>query len=160
MRLSVYLSDLALQELYCIHPNRSLAVDAILYLGEIGCIELEQLPPPPPRDGDKRVEIEVTNQFYLQLLTKYNISSAKTSLRRIIYWALEQGVYEEYSDVIADYFASRRGEGEQLDNHTTTAVYINRALNYMRSAYTQALVECHPQIDTIEHILKELSSIK
>lgn len=88
MKMSVYLSDTIIAELTAYGPLDEV-VDSILQLGADGQIDLEQRPPCKHRGKDRRVEIEITNLYYLDLLEQYPPNSTYISLRRILYWFVE-----------------------------------------------------------------------
>lgn len=88
MRISVYLSDSIINELTSYGPLDEV-VDNILQLGETGQIDLEQRPKCKNREHDRRVDIDVTNMYYLELMTHYPPNSSNISLRRLLYWFVE-----------------------------------------------------------------------
>lgn len=97
MQMSVYLSDSVITELKA-HGGVNYAVNYILELCENGYIDIENKPRCHSRDLDRRVNIEVTNSYYLNLL--YNTgNSSKISLRRLIYWFVDNDMFSAYETV-------------------------------------------------------------
>lgn len=88
MRVSVYLHQSILDELAC-YGELDEVVDRILTLGEQGVIDLENRPPCRPRTDAKRVTVDVHNTYYITLVRSYPRNSSLISLRRILYWFVE-----------------------------------------------------------------------
>ena len=88
MRVSVYLHQSILDELTC-YGDLDEVVDKILTLGERGIIDLENRPPCRPRADAKRVTVNVHNSYYITLVRSYPPKSSQISLRRILYWFVE-----------------------------------------------------------------------
>ena len=93
MKMSVYLSNAIIAELTA-HGPLDEVVDSILQLGADGQIDLEQRPKCGPRGEDRRIDIEITNLYYLELLTHYPQNSTQISLRRLLYWFVENDLCE------------------------------------------------------------------
>ena len=75
--------------------NLELVVNQILAYGSEGYYEVTDKPPAPPRDNAGRYSINITEEGYLQLLEIYPINSPKISIRRLLYWFVENEVYDE-----------------------------------------------------------------
>lgn len=88
MRVSIYLHQSILDELAC-YGELDEVVDRILTLGERGVIDLENRPPCRPRTDAKRVTVDVHNTYYITLVRSYPRNSSLISLRRILYWFVE-----------------------------------------------------------------------
>ena len=70
-------------------------VNRILDVADEGLIEIEDRPACEPREGASRYDVEVTSENYLQLLQVYGIKSKRISLRRLLYWFVENEVYND-----------------------------------------------------------------
>ena len=70
-------------------------VNKILEYWETGLIDLEDKPPAPPRDGATRYGIDIKNEEYIDLMRRYPPNSPKISLRRLLYWFVENDVFDE-----------------------------------------------------------------
>lgn len=88
MRVSVYLGQHIINELEAYGPL-DVVVDQVLRLGEQGLIDLVGHPRCRPRTLDRRVEVEVVNEYYIALTHDYPSRSTMTSLRRLLYWFVE-----------------------------------------------------------------------
>ena len=94
MTIGVYLHSYIADTLRC-YGNLSDVVDRILAEGANGAFELTDLQKCESRDNVSRYNIEVTNPDYLQLVYIYGVNSSKISLRRILYWFVENEMYEQ-----------------------------------------------------------------
>lgn len=88
MQVSIYLHQDILNEL-AYYGDLDNVVDQILTLGERGAIDLEDRPPCRPRANAKRVTVNIHNRYYITLLRTYPAKSSRISLRRILYWFVE-----------------------------------------------------------------------
>lgn len=92
MVLSVYLHDEIYSILRC-YGTLDEVVNRILDEGSAGSFDLMNCPKLPPREGARRFEVDVNNQEYLELLSLYPHNSTKISLRRLLYWFVENEMY-------------------------------------------------------------------
>lgn len=88
MRVSIYLHDNIIAELKQ-YGDLQQVIDQILALGEAGKIDLCDKPRCKDRDGARRLDIIVTNSYYIDMLQRYPPHSTRVSLRRLIYWFVE-----------------------------------------------------------------------
>lgn len=73
----------------------SQVTDRILKLGANGSIPLIDLPSVEiPKSSCKQYKINIVDENYLSLCETYGIKSTRISLRRIIYWFIENEQYE------------------------------------------------------------------
>lgn len=93
MVISVYLHDYVADTLRC-YGTLSEVVNKILEDTASGKYELFDKPPCPSRQGAKRYDVDITNEFYLELLTCYDVRSSHISLRRLLYWFVENEMPE------------------------------------------------------------------
>ena len=98
MRVSVYIHQSILDELSC-YGELDDVVDRILTLGENGVIDLENKPPCRPRTDAKRVTIDIQNAYYITLVRSYPRNSSLVSLRRLLYWFVENDMCSLLSTV-------------------------------------------------------------
>ena len=70
-------------------------VNKILDAADEGYIEVEDKPPCRDRDGCDRYNIDIHNENYLELLRIHGVKSKQISLRRLLYWFVENEIYEE-----------------------------------------------------------------
>lgn len=95
MLMSVYLHSTVAAVLRCFGTLDEVT-DRILQLAADGHFDVTHMPPCGPRDGAARYNIEVTEPNYLQLLEDFGPHNSSVSLRRVLYWFVENQVYEEY----------------------------------------------------------------
>lgn len=95
MIFSVYLHDYVADTLKC-YGTLDEVVNKILETSEQGIFDVIDMPKCEPRDGATRYNIDVTNEYYITLVNAYSINSPKISLRRILYWFVQQ----EMADVL------------------------------------------------------------
>lgn len=94
MKISLYLHrDRA--DVLSTFGNLSDVINRILDAADEGLIDIEDRPACEPRDGAARFDVEITNDNYLQLLQAYGIKSKRISLRRIVYWFVDNEVYND-----------------------------------------------------------------
>lgn len=93
MKLSVYLHE---EYIFVLKTFGDLSTvsNKILDYCYSNDIDIQSIPNAIPRDGAKRTEIEVTNEEYLE---DYGMSpnSPRFSLRKILYWFVDNSIYEE-----------------------------------------------------------------
>ena len=94
MKISIYLHK-PIADLLKEFGNLSFVVNKILERVEDGTLELENKPAAPDRYGASRYNIDITNEYYLSLIATYSVNSPKISLRRLLYWFVENEIYEE-----------------------------------------------------------------
>lgn len=93
--VSVYLDNYVLDGLTLFGPL-SEVVDKVLTccISDVDVSELPKAPPITPET--RRVNITVTNEEFLMLSDTYGATSKKVSLRRILYWFVDNAMYENY----------------------------------------------------------------
>lgn len=70
----------------------------ILQLGSEGAIPLMDLPPVAiPKSSCKQYKVNVTDENYIGLCETYGTKSMRISLRRIVYWFIENEQYEIFN---------------------------------------------------------------
>lgn len=94
MLQSVYLDREIVDVLKCFGTLEEV-VNRILEAGEQGFIDLANKPNPGTRNGSSRFTIDVKNDYYLNEMYEYGVHSPKYSLRRILYWFVEEEIYNE-----------------------------------------------------------------
>lgn len=103
MKLSVYLHSDRVDVLKTF-GNLNDVVDRILKAYDEGFIDIEDRPVCEPRDGAGRYDIEIYNENYLQMLQLYGVKSKRISLRRILYWFVDNEIYNDLGwEPINDY---------------------------------------------------------
>ena len=67
----------------------------ILECGAEGLFDIMDKPTPPPKENGHQVIIDVTEPTYLELVDMYSIRSSRISLRRLLYWFVDNEMYIE-----------------------------------------------------------------
>ena len=93
MIFSIYLHKPIAETLMC-YGNLSDVVNRILDASEEGAFDIIDKPRCPARDGAVRYNIDVMSEYYLTMLENFPINSPRISLRRILYWFVEQEMYD------------------------------------------------------------------
>ena len=93
MIVSIYLHKQIAETLKC-YGNLTEVMDRILTHCEQGDIDLMDKPKTPPRNTASRYDIDVTNEYYLDMLTSFPPNSTRISLRRLLYWFVENEMFD------------------------------------------------------------------
>lgn len=94
MKLSIYLhSDIV--DVLKTYGKLDDVVNSMLDAADEGEFEIENKPECRPREGAGRYDVNVTNATYLSLLNTYGVKSKAISLRRLIYWFVENEIFNE-----------------------------------------------------------------
>lgn len=94
MKLTVYLSRDIFDILNC-YGSLNDVTNKILAAGAAGEFDLLDRPAVPPRVNGSYHTINVTNQYYINLTNLYGTTSSKVSLRRILYWFVNNDMFEQ-----------------------------------------------------------------
>lgn len=94
MTLSIYLSTEIYQTL-TYFGNLDGVVNKILEAGSQGAFDVMGKPSAPEKVGGRYYKVNVINQDYLSLLEIYGQKNPRISLRRLLYWFVENEVYSE-----------------------------------------------------------------
>jgi predicted DNA-binding protein (UPF0278 family) len=70
-------------------------INKILDAGDQGAFDVMDKPSCESREGASRYNVNITNATYLSLLNEYSVNSPRISLRRLIYWFVENEMYIE-----------------------------------------------------------------
>jgi hypothetical protein len=108
MTISLYLHEEYINILRCF-GNIDEAIDRLLEECEIGNIELMDHDAAPSREGAMRINVNVTNEYYLDLYYKFGSNSKRISLRRLIYWFIDNAVYDSLQwNTTSEYVNSKK----------------------------------------------------
>lgn len=118
----------------------------ILQLAAEGVYDIHNLPPCPPRKGCLYCSIEVTEPTYLAEYEARGPLDRSISLRRILYWFVDNEIYNELS--------------WQPVNDTTRAdklqQYITIAIKAVNNAKQLCDTETYTKLETINTLLEAL----
>lgn len=109
MRHSVYLHKEIVSTLRMFGELNDV-VNRIIDAGMDGYFDVVNKPPCPPRDNVSRYVIDIENPDYLQIMESYPTNSPIFSLSRLIYWFVENQIYEELGWKVNKEFLSYRKE--------------------------------------------------
>lgn len=106
MILSVYLHRDRV-DILKMFGNLSDVINKILDASDEGHFDIGDKPEAPSREGAGRYNINVTNENYIQMLNMFGIKNKKISLRKLIYWFVDNEIYvdldwEQINDYIDD----------------------------------------------------------
>ena len=137
MRMSLYLHDEIYAILRCYGPLNEV-INRILDAGTAGAFDIMDKPRVPDRSGARRFDVDVDNEEYLSLLRKHGYNSTRTSLRRLVYWFIENEMYEildwEVVDLYKDrYFDKRRKLIKSIRRDLETYVSYSEAEEYEKA---------------------------
>lgn len=94
MKFSIYLSNDVKDILECYGPINDV-VNKILECGAEGLFDIMDKPTPPPKENGKQIIIDVIEPNYLELVEMYGTKSSRISLRRLLYWFVDNEMYIE-----------------------------------------------------------------
>lgn len=94
MKQSIYLHRPIVDILRC-YGELEDVINRMLQEAAKGKFDLMDKPPCPGREGAARYDIDILEPNYLDLLSLYTPFSPKISIRRLIYWFVENEMYNE-----------------------------------------------------------------
>ena len=94
MKFSIYLSNDVKDILEC-YGTINDVVNKILECGAEGLFDIMDKPTPPPKENGKQIIIDVIEPNYLELVEMYGTKSSRISLRRLLYWFVDNEMYVE-----------------------------------------------------------------
>lgn len=95
MTISVYLNQDVYQILTC-YGTLDQVVDRILEAGSQGLIDLMDKPTAPPKNNGTYYHVNIRNQDYISLVESYGLKSSRISIRRLLYWFVDNEIYETF----------------------------------------------------------------
>ena len=93
MLVSVYLHKPIAETLKCF-GDLSNVINKIYDAAGEGTIDVMDKPKVPSREGASRYDIDITSEYYMELLVAFPANSSRISIRRLLYWFVENEVYE------------------------------------------------------------------
>lgn len=94
MTINIHLHKEIADALRCF-GDLSTVVNKILQAGALGVIDIMDKDACPDKDGCEHCRIEVTEPNYLELYKMYGPKNRRISLRRLLYWFVENEIYDE-----------------------------------------------------------------
>lgn len=147
MVMSLYLHDEIHSILRC-YGTLDEVINRILDAGTAGEFDFTDKPRVPDRTGARRFNVDVQNEEYLTLVKYHNYNSPKTSLRRLVYWFVENEMYdilewEVVNNYTDRYYEKRKKLTKRIRQDLETLSNISTAEDF-------------DKIDTALKIIKEL----
>ena len=103
MILSLYLHN-DVTDVLKMYGNLNDVINKILDESSAGSFDVQNKPPCRNRDGASRYNVDVKNEDYLSMLESFGIKSKQISLRRLIYWFVENEIYYDLGwEPVRDY---------------------------------------------------------
>lgn len=93
MVIRVYLDKTIVDVLRC-YGDLNKVVNQILTFGAEGKFEVMDKPTAPPRQNGKYYDIDVWEPEYLDMYDIYGSKSSRISLRRLLYWFVQNEMYD------------------------------------------------------------------
>ena len=101
--LSVYLHEYVVNTLK-MYGELDDVVNNVLDESDAGNFDITDKPECQSRDGAGRYNITITNENYIKLLTAYGVKNKRISLRRLLYWFVDNEIYCDLGwECIRDY---------------------------------------------------------
>ena len=94
MTLIIYLEKRVIDVLNC-YGRLNDVVNRILEEGAVGNIDVMDKPTCPPKQNGQHYSIDVTEENYLGLYNTWGPKSSRISLRRLLYWFVDNEIYNE-----------------------------------------------------------------
>lgn len=142
MIFSIYLHKHIAETLMC-YGDLSDVVNKILETSEQGIFDLIDMPKCESREGATRYNIDVTNETYLSLVENFPPNSPRLSLRRILYWFVEQEMYEVLEWEATNEYISKDKEKilKKIGGIDSELTKLQRNLNYEEYEIVQDILE-------------------
>jgi hypothetical protein len=155
MRLSVYLHSYIVDKLR-MYGKLDDVVNAILDEADNGMFDILDKPNCESREGASRYNIEVTNETYLSLAETFPLGSSRISLRRLIYWFVENEMYDECGWT-TDNILSRKNKTKVLKKILDLKENSKKLYHHLSDNYNALMIltEIQHKIQTLEKLYKE-----
>ena len=146
MIINTYLHNEIAQTLMCF-GDLSDVVNNILKAGADGMFDIMNKPPCPDKTNCEHFRIDVTEPTYIELYKTFGSNNPRISLRRLLYWFVENEIYSELDWTPTNQPTNKR--------QTLYNKHIEAAIIHLIRAkrYTSKNV-------TIDNIVKELENEK
>jgi hypothetical protein len=152
MKQSIYLHRQIVDVLNC-YGDLNTVVNRILQEAANGKFDIMHKPPCPGRDGAGRYEIDITEPSYLELLSVYGPFSSKISIRRVIYWFIENEMYDEFGWEPIQEFRNRHFE--LLQSKISNSISeLEKATRYAIGSTKNTILDICNQLKSLQEYLK------
>ena len=142
MIFSIYLHKHIAETLMC-YGSLSGVVNKILETSEQGIFDVVDMPKCESREGATRYLINVTNETYLSLVEAFPPNSPRISLRRLLYWFVEQEMFDVLEWVPVAEYVSKDKEKilKKIGGIKSELSKLQRNLNYEEYEIVQDILE-------------------
>lgn len=125
-------------------------INRVLSEAANGKFDIMDKPAAPPRQGAGVYAINITEPNYLELIKVYSIYSPKVSLRRILYWFVENEIYNELDWEIVNNYVDK---SQKIFTNKLNIIVdeLEKATRYTQNEMT---------IATLMHICDEVKSVE
>ena len=132
MKQCLYLHRPVVSVLRC-YGDLEEVVNRILHEAALGKIDIMDKPAAPDRIGAGKYNVNITEPYYLDLISSYSLFSPRISLRRLLYWFVENEVYvdlgwqqvnkyvDKQSIIMHNKFTNAINELERIKHYTTNS---------------------------------------
>lgn len=135
MRMSIYLSNDVADILRC-YGTIDDVVHRILVAGAEGLIDIMEKPTIAEKKGGHYYKVNIKEPMYLELLELYGTKSSRISLRRLLYWFVENEIYEELGWEPQSGFITTNSD-RSFDVLMELKQYVHKASKLMPEYYDQ-----------------------
>lgn len=130
-------------------------INKILQASSDGLIDIFDKPKCRDRQGAKRIEVNITNEDYLETLSYFPPNSSHISLRRIIYWFVENEVYEQLNWKPVTKFIDTKKE-----RMTKDFTSCKELLQKLRIKYKEYELDLNKGIELVNSIIRSINGIQ
>lgn len=117
-------------------------VNKILFAGAEGAYDITNKPNCISREGARRYEINITEPEYLELLQTFPINSSRISLRRLLYWFVENEIYNDLNWTPVNNYIDegRLNVNKIIKSAETSLIKLNKHLQYDLKSECQEII--------------------
>lgn len=146
MIINVYLDHRIRDMLKC-YGSLNDVTNKILELGAEGVISVMDKPTPPPKKDGQQYAINVIEENYIGLVNIYGVKSSRISLRRLLYWFVDNEIFNE---------VGWEGEQNYVDTDTDKAVQTIGDIKVLLYRLEKRIFNCSEEIKVIRENLNEI----
>lgn len=146
MIVNVYLERRVRDVLKC-YGNLNDVTNNILQLGAEGIINVMDKPTAPPKKDGQQYAIDVTEENYIGLMAIYGPKSSRISLRRLLYWFVDNEIYNEIG---------WEGVESYTDSDTDKSIQLIGDIKVLLYRLERKISNCSDEISIIRENLNEI----
>jgi hypothetical protein len=131
-------------------------VNRILIAGAEGNYDITNKPNCVAREGARRYEINITEPEYLELLKTFPINSSRISLRRLLYWFVENEMYNDLNWAPVNNYIDegRININRIIKSAETDLIRLNKRLQY------ELKNECQEIINSLKSLEDKINDLQ